>query len=85
MTTSASEIDALKEEIEVLKCKRNKLERQRDGVTDEAKQTVLDNTAISNEIIAISNEIISINYRITATLTSQQQGKFPLSFSFFSR
>ena len=81
MTAPANEIDALKETIEKLEGRRNKLISQRDNEAGDARIDT-----ISKEIIAISKEITSINNRITATLTAQQQqGKFPLSFSFFPR
>ena len=87
MTTLASKIDALEKSIEKLENKRNKLKKerkdlksQRDGVTDQAKQTALD-----NRIIAISYEIIAKRNTLNLLLEAQLQGKFPLSFSFFPR
>ena len=77
MTTSASEIDALKQTIADFEKDRKDLKSQRDIAT-KAKQTLID-----KRIIALDNKITSKQNTLNLLL-EQKQGKFPLSFSFVS-
>ena len=76
MTTSASEIDALKQTIADFEKDRKDLKSQRDIAT-KAKQTLID-----KRIIALDNQTTAARNTLNLLLAAQQQGKFPLSFSF---
>ena len=80
MSTPANEIDALKETIAELEKERKDLKSRRDNEADQATQTV-----IKQEIRILSEEIIAARNTLNLLIAEQQQGKFPLSFSFFPR
>ena len=77
MTAPANEIDALKGTIKKLEGERDDLKSQHDDETDQEKQTV-----IKEDLRSLRQEITAARNTLNLLIAAEQQGKFPLSFSF---